>query len=228
MVWWGVWLNKTQYLQTTNYFRPEVIFIDNLYIHINMNIYRKHSSWWRRRLRFQDVLIKTKIFALFILLQKTSSRRYSQDQYIHLGHTSSRRLQYVSQKRLQNVLLRRLQDIFKRLQDIFKTSSRHLLNAFKTFCENVFKTSSRHLQDVLQRCLQNVFKTYHQVKLFLLTHFIPLIFFDTRWKHQKTSGFLRFQGVSRKIGGMKWVRKSSRRIQHVSKAYCKDGYQQKD
>ena len=58
---------------------------------------------------------------------KTSSRRLGQDQYIRLGHTSSRRL-----------------------QDVFKTSSRRLA-----------KTSSRHLQDV--------FKTYHQVKLFLLT-----------------------------------------------------------
>ena len=35
--------------------------------------------------------------------------------------------------------------------------------------EDVFKTSSRHLQDVLQRYLQDVFKAYHQVKLFLLT-----------------------------------------------------------
>ena len=122
----------------------------------------KHSSWWRRledvfrfRLqktssrRLQDVLIKTNMFALALRLQKTSSRRLDQDQYIRLGHTSSRRLQ----------------DVFKtssrRLQDVFKTSSRHL--------QDVFKTSSRRLQDVLQRYLQDVFKTYHQVKLFLLT-----------------------------------------------------------
>ena len=73
---------------------------------------------------------------------KTPSRRLGQYQYICLGHTSSRRLQDVLQKRLQ---------------DIFKTSSRRLQNVFKTS----WKTSSRHLQDVL--------KTYHQVKLFLLT-----------------------------------------------------------
>ena len=49
-----------------------------------------------------------------------------------------------------------LQDILqKRLQDIFKTSSRHL--------QNLCKISSRHLQDL--------FKTYHPVKLFLLTRF---------------------------------------------------------
>ena len=87
------------------------------------------------RRRLQDVLIKTNMFALALRLQKTSSRRLGQDQYIRLGYTSSRRL-----------------------QDVFKTSSRRLA-----------KTSSRHLQDVLQRYLQDVFKTYYQVKLFLLT-----------------------------------------------------------
>ena len=94
----------------------------------------------------QDVFIKTNMFTLALHLQKTSSRRLGQDQYILLGHTSSRRLQNVfkmSSRRLQDVLSKRLQD--------------------------VFKTSSRRLQDVLQRYLQDVFKTYHQVKLFLLT-----------------------------------------------------------
>ena len=56
----------------------------------------------------QDVLIKTNIFNLLIRLQKMSSRRLHQDQYIHLGHTSSRRL-----------------------QDVFKTSSKHLQDVFK-------------------------------------------------------------------------------------------------
>ena len=65
---------------------------------------------------------------------ETSPRRLGQDQYIRLVHTFSRHL--------QDVLLRRL-------QDVFKTSSRRLAN-----------TSWRHLQDVL--------KTYHQVELFLL------------------------------------------------------------
>ena len=123
----------------------------------------KHSSWWRRlqddfRLRLQDVLIKTNIFAILTRLQKTSSRRLDQDQYIRLGHTSSRRL-----------------------QDVFKTSSRHIQDAFETFwwrLQDVFKTSSRRLakissgrfQDVsssytvlvnkFSRCLQNVFTTF--------------------------------------------------------------------
>ena len=55
----------------------------------------------------EDVLIKTNMVALALRLQKTSSRRLGQDQYIRLGYTSSRRLE-------------------KRLQDIFKTSSRRL------------------------------------------------------------------------------------------------------
>ena len=112
----------------------------------------KHSSWWRRlenvlktafvfvfRRRLQDVFIKTNMFALASCLQKTSSRRLGQDQYIRLGYTSSRRLQ----------------DVFKtssrRPQDIFKTSSRCF--------ENVFKTSSRHLQDVLKSFLRRPAKT---------------------------------------------------------------------
>ena len=64
--------------------------------------------------RLQDVLIKTNMFVLGLRLQKTSSRRLGQDQYIHLGHTSSRRLQDVfkkSSRRLQDILPRCLQDV---------------------------------------------------------------------------------------------------------------------
>ena len=121
------------------------------------------------RRRLQDVL-------------KTSSRRLGQDQYIRLGHMSSRRLQDVFKRSS-----RRFQDIFKtsaklssrHLQDVFKTSSRRLQNVFKASCKSVFKTSSRcfqgilkessrHLQVVLQRYIEDVFKNYHQVKLLLL------------------------------------------------------------
>ena len=89
----------------------------------------KHSSWWRC---LEDV------FGL--RLQKTSSRRLDQDEYIRLSHTSS-------------------EDVFKtssrRFQDVFKTSSRRL--------QDVLKTSSRRLQDVLKTsssCLLDVFKTF--------------------------------------------------------------------
>ena len=107
-------------------------------------------------------------------LQKTSSGRLDQDEYIyqliHLQKTSSRCLQDLLTKTNIFVLVIRLQDVFKmflrhlqdvlqkRLQYVFKTPSRRF--------EDVFKTSSRHLQNILQRHLQDVFKTYHQVKLF--------------------------------------------------------------
>ena len=116
----------------------------------------KHSPWWRRledvfRLHlqktysrhFQDVLIKTNIFASLICLQKTSSRRLDQDKYICLGHTSSRLLK-TSPRRLQVVL---------------KTSSRHLRDVFKTFwrlLQDVFKTSPKRLGKMSSRRFQDV------------------------------------------------------------------------
>ena len=42
-----------------------------------------------------------------------------------------------------------------------------------------------------------------------LTHFRPLIYFYTPWKHQKTSGFLMFPGGVEETSGMKWVNLSS-------------------
>ena len=77
----------------------------------------------------------------------------------------------------------------KRLQDIFKTSSKRF--------ENVFKTSWRHLQDVLQRCLQDIFKTYYQVELFLVTQFQDIFqmyskcFWDVLLRRLSTGGLSR-------------------------------------
>ena len=97
----------------------------------------------------QDVLIKTNILALLKCFQKTSSRSLDQDQYVRLGHTSSRRLQDVSRKRLQDAL----QNTSSRhLQDVFKSFSRCLQDVFKTSSRLLAKTSSRRLQK------QNVFK----------------------------------------------------------------------
>ena len=99
--------------------------------------------------RLQDVLIKTNIFALLKRPQQTSSRRLDQDQGIHLGHTSSRRLQDVF-KTSSDVLPRRLQDVLqKRIYDIFMTSSRCF--------HDVFMTSSRRFHDVLKTSCENVF-----------------------------------------------------------------------
>ena len=67
-------------------------------------------------------------------------RRLDQDQYIRLGHTSSRRL-----------------------QDVFKMSSRHLQDVFKTYYQvkvflitqfqDIFETYSKRFWDVLLRRL---------------------------------------------------------------------------
>ena len=108
-------------------------------------------------------------------LQKTSSRRLDQDQYIHLGHMSSGRLQDVfktSSKRLQDVFKTSSKNVFKkswrRFQDVFKTSSRRLAKTFlrrlqnvsKTSCKNVFKMFWRRLQDIFKPSCKDVFKTF--------------------------------------------------------------------
>ena len=130
---------------------------------------------WRRLLSSSSEDSSRQTYSLYLYV---SRRRLDQDQYIRIGHTSSRRLQEVLEKRLQDIFKafsRRLQDIFKtsskrlrdvlqkRLQDIFKTSSRRL--------QDIFKTPSRRFEEVLLRCLQDAFKTCHQVMLFLLTSF---------------------------------------------------------
>ena len=83
---------------------------------------------------------------------KTSSRRLGQDQYIRLGHTSSRRLQDVLSRRLQDVLKtssRRLAKTYsRRFEDVFKTSSRYLQDVFKTSSRRLAKISSRLFQDI--------------------------------------------------------------------------------
>ena len=128
----------------------------------------KHSFWWRR---LEDVFR--------LRLQKMSSRRLDQDEYIRLSHTSSRRLQGVLIKTNIFALAIRLQDAFKRLQDalprrlqnFFKTSSRRLAKMSSRYLQDVFKTSSRYLQDVFKtswklltktslRRLQDVCKTF--------------------------------------------------------------------
>ena len=124
-------------------------------------------------------MIKTNIFTLVIRLQKTFSRRLVQDQYIPLGHTSSRRLQDILPRRLQT-FPRRLQDFLqehlqgicktfsRRSEDVFKTSSKRLQDVLQNCLQDIFKKFSGHFQEVFQWCFQEVFKTYHLAKLFLL------------------------------------------------------------
>ena len=124
----------------------------------------KHSSWWRR---LEDVFC--------LRLQKTSSRRLDQDEYVRLSLTSSEDVFKTSWSRpiysswpyivktSGKMYSRHLQDVFKtfwrRVQDVFETSSRRLA-----------KMSSRRFQDVsssytvlvnkFSRCLQDVFTTF--------------------------------------------------------------------
>ena len=85
---------------------------------------------------------------------KTSSRSLDQDQYIRLGHTSSRRLQDVLPRCLQNVFKkfsRHLQDFLQRfLQDAFKTYHQVILFLLTSF-QDAFKTYSQRFWGVLQR-----------------------------------------------------------------------------
>ena len=85
------------------------------------------------------------LWPINIRLDEDVFRCLDQDVYIHLSHTCK-----------TNIFV-----LVIRIQDVFKTSSRHLQDVFKTSSRRLANTSWRHLQDVL--------KTYHQVKLFLLT-----------------------------------------------------------
>ena len=134
-------------------------------INVKTNNPSKHLSWWRR---LEDVLKTSFVFVFRRRLDNVFKKSY-QDEYIHLTHTSSEDVFKTFSRRLdQDQHIRLGHTCSRRLQDVFKTSSRRLV---KTSSKRLVKTSSRHLQDVLQRCLQDLFKTYHRVNLFLLTRF---------------------------------------------------------
>ena len=154
-------------------------FCDNLWkFWIQQTFVLMKASWRRLSFSSEDVFIRTNIFALLIPLQKTSSRRLDQYQYIRLGHTSSRRFEDVfktSSKRLQDIFKTSYKKVFKkssrRFEDVFKASSAQRFSVFanvfntssiracNTSSKNAFKTSWRRLEDVFARRLQGVFKT---------------------------------------------------------------------
>ena len=90
------------------------------------------------RRRLQDVLIKANIFASVIRFQKTSWSRPRYSSWLYF-------------------LQKRLQEIFKassrRFEDVFRTSYQ---DVFKMSCKNVFKTSSRRLAKMSSRHFQDV------------------------------------------------------------------------
>ena len=70
------------------------------------------------------------MLTLALRLQKASSRRLSEDKYIRLGHTSSRRL--------QEVLQRYLQDVFKTYHQVKLFLLKGLREVFNTFLRRFF------------------------------------------------------------------------------------------
>ena len=111
------------------------------------------------RRRFQDVFIKTNIFAILITSSedvfKTSWSRPVYSSWSYVFKTSSRRLAKTSS--------RRFQDVFKMFsRRLAKTSSRHLAKTSSRYLQDVFKTSSKRLRDVLKtswRRFEDVLKT---------------------------------------------------------------------
>ena len=82
-------------------------------------------------------------------LQKTSSRRLDQDEYVRLSLTSSEDVFKTSSRRLgQDQYIRLGHMSSRRLQDIFKT--------FLKLLQGVFKTSSRRLAKIFSRRFQGV------------------------------------------------------------------------
>ena len=90
--------------------------------------------------RLEDILIKTNIFALIIRLQKTSSRPLGQDQFIRLGHTSSRRLAKTFSRFLEDVFQRCLQDVFKTYHQVKLFLLIRLRGIFNTLLRRTTKT----------------------------------------------------------------------------------------
>ena len=83
---------------------------------------------------------------------KTSSSRPIYSSWLYVFKTSLRHF--------QDVLPRRLQDVFKTSSRRLAKTSRHLQNVFKTSCKNAFKTSSRRLHVVFKTSCKDIFKMF--------------------------------------------------------------------
>ena len=103
-----------------------------------------------RRITYFPANIRLNEDVFRLRLQKTSSRRLDQDEYVRLSLTSSEDVFKTSWSR----------PIYSSWLYVFKTSSRRFQDVFKTSCKNVFKTSSRRLQDILKTSCKDVFKTF--------------------------------------------------------------------
>ena len=89
---------------------------------------------------------------------------------------------------------------------------------FKHFCplsshdgkEGLYVTLKRVILDTIG--ISQKFLDTSLVWQSFLTHFMPLISFDTPWKHQKARNFLMFSGGIKEVSGMKWFNASAYKI----------------
>ena len=84
---------------------------------------------------------------------KMSSRRLHQDEYIYLTHTSSKCLD-------QDPYIRPGHTSSRRLQDVFKTSSKILAKTYSVHLKDVLKAFWRRLQDNIKTSCKDFFKTF--------------------------------------------------------------------
>ena len=119
----------------------------NLLVHSNIGVTTQ-----------QNIRLDEDVFRL--RLQKTSSRRLDQDEYVRLSLTSSELVLMTSSRRLGQDQYICLGHMFsRRFEDVLKRSSRPLQGVFKTFwrrLQDVFKTSSRLSAKILSRRFQGV------------------------------------------------------------------------
>ena len=101
-------------------------------------------------------------------LMKMSLKPLDQDEYIHLSHTSSKDVFKTSCSRpiyfswsyvFKTSAKISCQGAFKLFQDAFKTSCKNIFTAWRRL-QDVFKTSSRCLAKLPARHLQEVFRTF--------------------------------------------------------------------
>ena len=111
----------------------KVIWSENVFKDNFQRTFVLMKSSWRRL--DQDEYVRLSLKSSEDVF-KTPSRRLGQDQYIRLGYTSSRRLQDVLQKRLQDIFKTSSRTSSRRLQDVFKTSYKDI---FKTFSRRIIK-----------------------------------------------------------------------------------------
>ena len=143
-------------------FSVEIIVINTTW-HISHQTFVLMKTPWRclSSSSSEDVFKTSWSWGIYSPYSYVFRWRLDQDQYIRLGHTSSRHFPQVF-----NMSSRHLQDVSKMFQHVLKTFSKRLQDIFKTSCKDVFKTLSRRIIKLncscytISRCLRDLFKTF--------------------------------------------------------------------